>query len=124
MTGAILATISAGGAGAGTGGAPDAMAWSNPYGFTLVATQALTVAGIGAGAASIAATNSGGATLSYIHNGVSTLYTGAFAVSDGDTLAWSLLNLSSSTLTGTVAVSSGSSPVGTFTYVVRGNNNF
>jgi hypothetical protein len=123
VTGAVLATV--GGSGGGGGGAPpDALAWTNPYGSTLASTQALTIAGIGPGTAPITATNSGGAALSSIQNGVSTLYTGAFTVSDGDTLGWSLLNLTSSTETGTVVVSSGAFTVGTFIYVVLGNNDF
>jgi hypothetical protein len=100
------------------------MAWSDAFGFTLASTQVLTVSGVGSGTAPITATNSGSASLSYIQNGVSTLYAGAFLVADGDTLGWSLLNPTSSTETGTVVASSGSSSVGSFTYVVRGNNNF
>ncbi len=122
VTGAVVATVGGGGGGGGAG-TPDALAWTNPYGFTLASTQALTIAGIGSGTAPISATNSGGAGLSYILNGTSTSYTGAFTVSDGDTLGWSVLNLTSSTETGTVVVSSGTFTVGAFVYVVRGNNN-
>jgi hypothetical protein len=127
VTGAVLATVngpSGGGGGGGTGDPPDALSWSNAFGFTLASTQALTIAGVGSGTAPITATNSGGAALSHIQNGVSTLYTGAFQVADGDTLGWSLLNLTGGTEAGTVVVSSGAFTVATFTYTVRGNNNF
>jgi hypothetical protein len=120
---AALAALSGSGGGGG-GGAPNAMAWSNPFGFTLASTQALTISGVGPGTAAITATNSGGAALSYFHNGISTLYSGAFTVGDGDTLGWSLLNLTAAPKGGTIVVSSGSFTVGTFTYVVRGNNYF
>jgi hypothetical protein len=123
MTGAVLVTAGCGGGGGG-GNHPHALAWNNPYGFTLASTQTLMIAGIGSGTAPIAATNSGGAVLSSILNGTSGLYTGAFTVRDGDMLGWSLLNVTSSTETGTIVVSSGSFEVGAFTYVVRGSNDF
>ena len=125
MTGALLVMASGGqGIGAGAGGAPGPLAWSNPYGSTMASTQALTIAGVGGGAAPVTASNTGGAMLSYVRNGVSTPYTGAFTVSDGDSLAWTLLNLTTSTRSGTVAVTSGAVTVGTFSYVVRGNTYF
>ena len=125
MTGAVFAFAGAAqSAGGGAGNHPNAMAWTNPYGSTIASTQVLTVSGVGGGTAPITATSTGGAVLSYLKNGVSTVYTGAFTVSDGDTLGWSLLNLTTGTESGTVAVSSGAFAVSTFTYVVRGNTYF
>ena len=123
VTGAVLAAAAGGGGVGGNGGSPNAMAWSNPFGETLASTQSLTVSGIGGGTAPISATNSGPASLSYILNGASTSYTGAFSVADGDTLAWAVLNLGVGRLAGTVVVTSTTFAVDTFSYVVLGNNN-
>ena len=105
----------------GSGNHPNALSWSNPYGYTTASTQVLAISGVGSGSVPITATNSGAAPLNYILNGDSVRYAGAFLVSDGDTLGWSLLNLTSSTETGSVVVSSGTFTVGAFAYVVRGN---
>lgn len=125
VTGALMSTVNGpagGGGGGGSGNHPNALSWSNPYGYTTASTQVLTVSGVGTGSAPITTTNSGAAPLNYILNGDSIRYAGAFLVSDGDTLGWSLLNLTSSTETGNVVVSSGTFTVGAFAYVVRGNN--
>jgi hypothetical protein len=124
VTGALISTVNGpagGGGGGGSGNHPNALSWSNPYGFTIASTQVLTISGVGTGSAPIATTNSGVALLTCVLNGDSFRYTGAFLVSDGDTLGWSLLNLTSSTETGSVVVSSGTFTVDVFAYVVRGN---
>jgi len=125
MTGAVFAFAgSPQSAGGGWGDHPSAMPWTNIYSSSQGATQILTVAGVGGGYAPIVATNSGSAALFYTHNGVSTAYAGPFNVSDGDTLGWWLLNLTTGAESGTIVVSSGAFTVSTFTYVIRGNNYF
>lgn len=124
MTGAIMGTIGGVGGAGGSGGTPDALDWNNIYANGVGSTQSLTIAGVGSGSSSITATNSGSAALSYNLNGTTHVYSGAFDVSDGNTLSWFLINLTTSTKSGTVVVSSGSSTLSTFTYVVTGNNYF
>ena len=128
MTGIVAAlagsTQGAGGGGGGAGNHPNALAWTNPFNPTIASTQILTIAGVGGGIAPITAVKTGAAGLKYTLNGVFASYSGAFNVSDGDTLGWSLLNLTTSTESGTVVVSSGAFTISTFTYVVGGNNYF
>ena len=121
MTGVLAALVGAGSGSAG-GAVPHAMAWNNIFAGTQGSTQILTVAGIGGGVAPITASLSGSGTLFYTLNGAAVAYTGAFNVSDGDTLGWSILNVGTSTYSGTATIKSGSTTISTFTYTVRGAN--
>jgi hypothetical protein len=127
MSGAIMALAGASsgaGGGGGSGNHPNALVWSNIYSRGYGATQILNISGIGGGTATLTTTNSGGGSLFAIHNGISTIYTGGFAVADADTLGWSILNLTTVTVSGTITVSCGAVTVGTFTFVAQGNNFF
>ncbi len=124
MLNALGGASGGGGGGGGFGNHPNALAWSNVFGATSASTQVLTIVGVGGGTAPITVTNSGSATLFYTQNGVSMAYTGSFNVSDADTLGWWLLNLTIGTKSGTITVSSGAFIVGTYNYVITGNNNF
>ena len=126
MSGAIMALAGAsnGAGGGGTGNHPNAMAWSNIFSFGIGATQFLKITGVGGGIATLTATNSGSGVLLYTKDSASIAYTGGFTVADADTLGWSVLNYGVVGASGTITVSCGSFTVGTFTYVVKGNNYF
>ncbi|MHB8529191.1 MAG: hypothetical protein ACYC8V_06730 [Caulobacteraceae bacterium] len=129
MTGAVAATLGAptqaGGGGGASGAHPNAMAWSNIYAAGLGSTQTLTVAGVVAGPATITASRTGTAIMSCTLNGAPATYGGGFTVSNGDTISWTMDNVTGSTKSGTVTVTSagGTFTVGTFTYVLTGNTN-
>ncbi len=121
MSGALLATIGTSTAASGGSIAPAAMAWSNCFGQIVASTNVLTVSVAGGAKATITASLTGTGELVAILNGKWTPYTGAFNVSNGDTLGWSILIGSSGATSGTVTVKSagGTFTVGTFTYVVK-----
>ena len=87
MSGALMALAGAGGSTGGGVITPGPLNWTaiydtdsgatNTQAFTLIAT-----------AISVSASLSGGGILSYVLNGISTNYTGAFAVHPGDALNW------------------------------------
>ncbi|MGH7016195.1 MAG: hypothetical protein ACRED8_03810, partial [Caulobacteraceae bacterium] len=67
--------------------------------------------------------NSGvGVSLNYVLNGVSTPYSGAFSLSNGDTLGFTVTNDTGITRSGTVTVKAadGTVTVGSFAYVLKG----
>ncbi len=87
MAGALMVLAGAGGSSGGGVITPGPLNWTaiydtdsgatNTQAFTLIATVI-----------SVSASLSGGGILSYVLNGVSTNYTGAFAVHPGDALSW------------------------------------
>jgi hypothetical protein len=100
MSGATLALLgSTSGAAGGTLATP---VWTNIFGTDVGATNNQTLSGF-SGTVSISAANSGGGTLSYILNGTTAVYSGAFSVAPGDVLAWSIA-VGLSTKSGTITV--------------------
>ena len=121
MTGAILTTI--GGTGAGAGGGtviPGAMNWTDCFGSIIAHTNSQTVTAITV-PISLTAGASGGGILHYAINGTGHVYTGAFNVSAADGLIWSITNVGTASVSGTVTVenaSSGMTVLDTFNYTV------
>jgi hypothetical protein len=121
MTGAIAAIAGTAGQSAASGvvvPSPTPV-WTSIYGYDYGVTNSQTISGISA-PISISASNSGAATLFYVLNGVSTLYTGAFTARDGDVLAWSVA-VGLTGKSGTITVTNGSdggATLATITYVL------
>jgi hypothetical protein len=119
MTGAVAAA--AGADNEGTSGAPGAMTWSNIFGVRSGTNNAQTISGV-TGTILLAAANSGPASLYYGLNGTLALYTAPFAVSNGNTLYWTVIS-DGATDTGTIAItnaSAGGAAVASFNYVLTG----
>jgi hypothetical protein len=125
MSGASLLLAAAAGqagSGAGTAGTIAPATWANISGFTSVQNAPVTLS-ITGGGASIAAANSGPASLSYILNGAlpSVVYVAPFKVKNGDRLAWEIDSAGAGLETGTITLTNSvtSAAVGSFTYKVR-----
>ncbi len=120
LSGAGTGSGGGGGGGGGTIIPSPAPVWSNCYGDAAVSTNTVTIAAI-TGPISVSATNSGTAGLFYSLNGGFTPYTGAFTVSAGDVLGWTIVNTGLSRKTGTITVinvTNSHSTMATFTYSV------
>lgn len=99
-----------------SGGTPNSVTWANIFGKGYGSNAPQTLAGIGAGTATLTATITGTSNLLYIKNGTSLNYSGAFTVANGDKLGWALI--SNGADSGTITVKCGSTTIGTFTYVI------
>jgi hypothetical protein len=72
---------------------------------------------VGGGTAPLSVAITGAASLLVIKNGASFTYAGAFAVADGDKIAWNVF--SNTTTSGAATITSGGSAIGSFTYVIK-----
>ena len=121
MSGAVLATIGAGGASGSGGVVPSPTpVWTNVSGYDYASTNNQTIAGI-TSPISLSASLTGSAYLVYTLNGTPNLYTGAFTVHAADVLSWSV-GVTTTNQSGTVTiknVSNGSATLATFTYSVK-----
>ncbi len=102
---------------------PGPLAWTNIYGRVLGHTNVQTFTLITTPISVAASWSTGGAKLHYVLNGGASAYLGPFTVEAGDTLLWSIVNLTSGDLSGTVIVanaSDGGAALDSFTYTVTG----
>jgi len=86
---------------------PGALEWSDIYGDIIASTGVQTLSLITV-PISIAASATGSGILHYILNGSVHLYTGAFSVSSGDTLAWQINNFGPGGVSGTITITNSS----------------
>ena len=108
MAGAVCCLLDAGHGGGGAGVViPGALEWTDAFGTVVVATNVQTLTLITV-PISIVAGITGGGTLHYALNGVGHAYVGAFNVSAGDTLVWSVINVTASPVSGTINVTNAS----------------
>lgn len=126
MSGALLALGGQGASGGGGGGIviPNPLEWTDAYGDIIAHTGVQTVTGITT-PISVAATLSGGGTLHVTQNGTGREYGGPFSVSAGDTLVWSIVNLTTLSVSGTITITNGSDGGATLdapTYTATGSS--
>ena len=109
MTGAVMALVGEGG-GSSTGysGTPATPSWSGIYGTDNASSNTATLTGFTGHMPVSAAVSSGPVGIAYTLNGTTYAYSGAFNVSPGDTLSWTLSVRA--TKSGTLTVSYGSTP--------------
>ena len=124
MSGAVILSAGMAQTGGGSGIViPDALEWTDAYGGIVATTNLQTITGITA-PVSIAAALSGGGGLQYILNGATKFYSGAFSASAGDTLGWSVLNVSTVSVSGTITITNASDGGATLdapTYIATGS---
>jgi hypothetical protein len=92
VTGAVLAGLAGGVAPGGGTITPAAVSWTNIYDTDIGSTNVQTLSGFTA-PISVTATRTGMGKIYYSLNGGYALYTGAFTVNHGDTLAWTMTTL-------------------------------
>ncbi len=120
MTGAVL-TLLGGATAAGSGGGGVVETWANIYGGTIGANKPVTFSGL-TGTLSISATITGTGQLGVGKNHLYTFgYTGAFNVSNGDTLYWYVVSPGGA-CSGTITITDAthSTTMATFTYTLTG----
>jgi hypothetical protein len=121
MSGAALMRAFVEGAGSISSTSPT-NTWSNIYGVGSGQSAVQTIAGLTGGHVAITLAISGSGNLFYVKNGVQTPYTGAFNVSNGDTLGFGVSNPTTGTNeSGTVTVTDAthSATLATLNYVVK-----
>jgi hypothetical protein len=122
----VLAALLGSGDGSGGGGGdviPGALSWTNIFGSLIGHTNLQIFTGITVPIAISAGLGGGSGTLHYALNGIGKVYTGAFNVSAGDSVMWSVGNITGSPVSGTVTVenlSDSGTVLDTFTYTVTG----
>ncbi len=110
MSGAVILSAGSAQMSGGGGGVvviPGPLEWADAYGDIIATTNVQTVSGITA-PISVAAAISGGGTLHLVQNGGGREYGGPFLVDPGDTLAWSIVNVSTVAVSGTITITNAS----------------
>lgn len=108
MSGAVILTAGmAQTAGGGGTVIPNPLEWTDAFGSVVASTNVQTVSGISV-PISVLASKSGGGVLHYAQNGTGAAYVGPILVNPGDTLVWTIFNVGSLSVSGTITITNGS----------------
>ena len=109
MSGAVILSAGSAQMAGGGGGVviPNPLEWTDAYGDIIASTNLQTVSGITT-PISVAASISGGGTLHLAQNGTGRVYSGPFLVNPSDTLVWSIVNVTTVSVSGTITITNSS----------------